>query len=42
MNNNVSIICIAVAVVIAGFVNMQQDIKIKALTERVYQLEQTK
>lgn len=42
MDNNVSIICIAVAVVIAGLVNMQQDSKIKVLTERVYQLEQTK
>ena len=42
MNNNISIIFIAVVVVLAGFVNMQQDTKIKALTERVQQLEQTK
>lgn len=42
MNNNISIICIAVAAVLAGFVNMQQDTKIKTLTDRVSQLEQTK
>lgn len=42
MNNNISVICIAMAVVLAGFVNMQQDSKIRALTERVVQLEQTK
>lgn len=42
MSNNVSIFCLAVAVVLASFVNIQQDTKIKALTDRVQYLEQGK
>lgn len=38
----IPITCLAIAVILAGVVNMQQDTEIKALTERVIQLELTK
>ena len=41
-NTFIPIALLAVAVILAGIVNMQQDTKIKDLTARISTLEQTK
>lgn len=40
--DKVPIVLLALGLIVAGIINEQQDTKIKDLTERVYQLEQTK
>lgn len=44
MNTNtfVPVILLAIGLILAGIVNMQQDSKIKDLTARIVTLEQTK